>query len=191
MLPCQHIFGRKCIAQWIIPSYERPKNTCPLCRSELFDEETFDEAIASPVEESDSADWVNDTRRLHQNAPHGNLRLESLARDLERIGRETILQTRTAIAADVATLRATVIRYGDMVREQERRIEELVGPLEGLRENPLRERLRHADWAEVERLETDLMMLQDTTRMLREVFPIVTGLTGVESDGAGTDGEAE
>ena len=105
-----------------------------------------------------------------------------MVRDLERIGTETILRTRTAIAADIAGLRATVARYGEMVREQERRIVELFGPLQGLRE-----RLREADWAEFERLDDELVMLQDTARMLREVFPVVTGMNAV--DGTDEGGE--
>ena len=153
-----------------------------MCRSELFDEETFTEALNSSIEESDSAEWTNETRRLDQDAPHAGLRLEFVVRELERIGSQTILQTRKAIATDIASLRGTVNRYGDMVREQERRIEELVGPLQGLPE-----RLRQADWAEVERLEDELVMLQDTTRMMREVFPVVTGMNTV----VGTDGGGE
>ncbi|KAF2116197.1 hypothetical protein BDV96DRAFT_45220 [Lophiotrema nucula] len=34
--PCQHVFGRTCLEQWI--SSDRPNaNTCPLCREVLFD----------------------------------------------------------------------------------------------------------------------------------------------------------
>ena len=81
-----------------------------------------------------------------------------------------------------------------MVREQERRIEELLGPLAGLPE-----RLRQADWAEVDRVQTDLRGLQDMMRMMREVFPVVTAAVnevgtdgGVGTDeGVGPDGEGE
>ena len=71
-------------------------------------------------------------------------------------------------------------RYGDMVRVQERRIDELLGR-EGLAQP-----LRQADRAEVERLRGDLVMLQEMTRTVRAVFPLVTGaITDLGTEGGG------
>ncbi|KAM0799606.1 hypothetical protein BDR22DRAFT_963704 [Usnea florida] len=175
VLPCQHIFGRKCISQWIIPSQGRPKNTCPMCRSELFDDETFEAVLASPIQECTSTEWINETRRSHQDAPHADLRLEFLVQDLERIGSESALPTPTAIGADIANLQRRVNRYGDMTIAQERRRRRIV---EMLGRESFLEPLRRGDGAEVGRV------MQDLTRVMREVVELVTG----EVDGAGTDG---
>ena len=145
-----------------------------MCRSDLFDKETFEEALASPIQEGNSAEWVNEIRRSHQDAPHADLRLEFLVRDLERIGSETVLPTPTAIDAD---LQRMVDRSNDLASAQEsrRRIVELLG-----RESFL-EPLRRADGPEVRRL------LRDITRLMREMDQLVTRAV----DGAGTDGGGE
>jgi len=35
-LPCGHILGHECIAEWLSPEEDVQQNTCPLCRYELF-----------------------------------------------------------------------------------------------------------------------------------------------------------
>ncbi|PVI01941.1 hypothetical protein DM02DRAFT_727501 [Periconia macrospinosa] len=36
VLPCHHVFGRKCLREWI-KSGNQNSNTCPMCRRELFE----------------------------------------------------------------------------------------------------------------------------------------------------------
>ena len=48
MLPkCTHIFGHKCIIRWIDPRNDSPRNSCPLCRDELFE---LDDARSETIE---------------------------------------------------------------------------------------------------------------------------------------------
>lgn len=37
ILPCKHIFGQACISHWLSADSDEPRNTCPLCRTVLFD----------------------------------------------------------------------------------------------------------------------------------------------------------
>ena len=39
-LPCGHVLGSNCLAQWMSPLAEHCHNTCPMCRSEAFDKPT-------------------------------------------------------------------------------------------------------------------------------------------------------
>lgn len=40
-LPCKHVFGSECLAQWMSPFAEICHNTCPMCREEVFDQPTI------------------------------------------------------------------------------------------------------------------------------------------------------
>lgn len=44
-LPCKHLIGDSCLYRWISPFTHQYKNTCPLCREELFTQETGEETI--------------------------------------------------------------------------------------------------------------------------------------------------
>lgn len=39
-LPCKHVLGSGCLAQWMSPIAEHCHNTCPMCRDEAFDKPT-------------------------------------------------------------------------------------------------------------------------------------------------------
>lgn len=157
-----------------------------MCRAELFDKAAFEEALASPIEESDLAEWLKDTIRSHKKAPHGRERTEILMRDLERIGRETDLRVSAEMDADIASLQRMRDRFREIVRISEERIEELVSA-QGLAQ--LR---RRAESAEVQNVEADLAMLRWEMARMRAVSPHVTGaVTDFETGGGGMDGGGE
>lgn len=85
-LPCQHTLGRRCIGIWILPQTARPNTTCPMCRSELFNDAAFRTAMTSPSEEGDVADWVRETSFLYEGDSNADERMELLVKEIQRVG---------------------------------------------------------------------------------------------------------
>lgn len=56
-LPCGHEFGHACISSWLSP--EEGKNTCPLCRYELFPAAPEVEEGFVPSHDAIEEDWDN------------------------------------------------------------------------------------------------------------------------------------
>lgn len=50
MLPCSHVFGSHCIAEWLSPDEAQGHNTCPMCRSVLFVTESDNSHLATAEE---------------------------------------------------------------------------------------------------------------------------------------------
>ena len=85
-LPCQHILGRRCIDKWMLPQTTRPNTTCPMCRSELFNDEAFRIAMTSPSKEGDVADWVRETSLLYEGDSNADERIELLVQEIHCVG---------------------------------------------------------------------------------------------------------
>ena len=82
-LPCQHVIGRSCIGEWILPRDARPNTSCPMCRSKLFSDQDFVGSLTS--QPSDAADWVQETWLLYQGDPDAGERMELLVDEMERV----------------------------------------------------------------------------------------------------------
>ena len=54
-LPCGHEFGLECLRIWLSPTHR--KNSCPLCRHELFPAIPQGEAGSEPPADDTEADW--------------------------------------------------------------------------------------------------------------------------------------
>lgn len=120
-LPCQHVFGRRCIGKWILPEHAPPKSTCPMCRSELFSDEAFEVPLTSPPE-ADVADWVRETSILCEGDPNAEERMELLVQEIQRIYSAPV---GTPCARTTPSLREVAPAYEELVHQFERIMAEI------------------------------------------------------------------
>ena len=123
-LSCQHIYGRRCLGEWFLSANLPPKNTCPICRSKLFDKEIFESphTSSSPRVDGEMEEWVRETEHVCQGDPYAEERVEMLVQDLARVGLE-VPSGRMLVDRSMANIIRIAQqgreRYGDLVAARE------------------------------------------------------------------------